>query len=275
MEEFTLNNDVKMPVIGLGTYPMNGSILIETMLAAIENGYSSFDTSSAYENSEAIGEAIRISGKKREQIFITTKLSNTQQRSGDIEESLRRSLRILGLEYIDLYLMHWPNPGTYLKSWIEMEKLYIKGLTRSIGVSNFHEHHLNKLLKVAKIAPMINQIELHPYLNQKQLVKYCEKNSIKIQAYSPFARMHKELIKDKLLVKIANKYQKTIPQIILRWNFQNGIISIPKTQNITRLKENISIFNFSLNREEIEEINGLNKNLRIRYDPDNCDFSKL
>lgn len=275
MKYIDLNNGLKIPAVGLGTYPMNGFTLIKTLIMATRFGYTSFDTSEAYKNEKAVGHAIKICGKKRKDIIITTKLSNTQQRSGDIKGAVENSLELLQTKYIDLYLMHWPNPDTYLNSWKQMEKAYKRGVVRAIGVCNFHQHHLQKLLNIADVMPTVNQVEIHPLLSQKPLIEFCENNTIKMEAYSPLARMEKNLINNDGLIKIAEKYNKSVAQVILRWDFQLNTITIPKTQNIQRLKENIDIFDFRLNRNEMESINSLNCGLRVRYDPDNCDFRKL
>ena len=156
-----------------------------------------------------------------------------------------------------------------------MEKLYEEGLVRAIGVCNFHQHHLESLMSVAKIMPMVNQIELHPLLNQRPLVEFCKKNNILVEAYSPLARLDKNITENEVSKNLGKKYGKSITQIILRWDFQNGIISIPKSQSSDRLLENIAIFDFELTEEEMWNIDSQNQNLRIRHDPDNCDYSKL
>jgi diketogulonate reductase-like aldo/keto reductase len=171
--------------------------------------------------------------------------------------------------------MHWPNPETFLESWKQMEELYREGLCRAIGVCNFHEHHMEELISIAEILPVVNQIELHPLLSQKPLVNYCTSKRILIEAYSPLARMHKKLINNPIMVSLSEKYNKSVVQIILRWNFQNGIIVIPKTSNKERLKHNIDIFDFNISTEDMKTIDGINKNFRVRYDPDNCDFNRL
>lgn len=278
MEYFTLNNGVKMPVIGLGTFPMRRFTLMKVIYQATNlpnGGYNSFDTSAAYGNERWLGFGQKISRKNRKALFITTKLSNVQQRTGDISEALQMSLKLLKTHYVDLYLMHWPNPDTYLESWKKMEILYKKGLARAIGVCNFHQHHLKEILKIATVIPAVNQIELHPLLSQKELVKFCKSKGIQVVAYSPLARMHEKLIYDPILQELSRKYFKTPTQIILRWNYQCGIITIPKSSKIERLRENINIFDFSLSNEEILLIDSINKNFRVRHDPDNCDFSKL
>ena len=271
-----LNNGLNMPIIGLGTYPLNKFKLIKAMYYAYKNSCISFDTSSAYENERWLGIGIKILkllGAK--DLFITTKLSNHGQRNGNIREELIKSMKRLNLKYIDSYLMHWPNPDTYLDSWKEMEKLYEEGLVGAIGVCNFHEHHLEKLLKIAKVKPVINQIELHPLLTQIPLRGYCKSKGIQIQSYSPVARMDKKLIENKILALIAKKYNKTVPQIILKWNIQSDIITIPKSGNKTRIRENFDIFNFELSDEELKKIDNLNENYRVRYNPDTVDYTKV
>ncbi|WP_270521500.1 aldo/keto reductase family protein [Megamonas funiformis] len=275
MKYFILNNGIKMPVIGLGTFPMKRLELFKVFFQATSCGYTSFDTSSAYGNERWLGLAQWISRKQRDKLFFSTKLSNAQQREGNIRKALENSLKLLKLDYIDLYLMHWPNPETYLKSWKEMEKLYEEKLIRAIGVCNFHEHHLNKLFSVANIIPAVNQIELHPLLSQKSLINFCRKYNIQVEAYSPLARMNEKLIKNKTLIDLSKKYNKTISQIIFRWNYQNNIIVIPKTSHKNRLIENIDFFDFEISSEDIKKIDLINCDFRVRHNPDTCDFTKL
>jgi len=273
MKNIVLNNGLKMPIIGLGTYPLNRFKLIKAMWYAHKKGCTSFDTSSAYHNERWLGVGIKIFGVKN--IFITTKLSNTSQRNGNIREALLESIKRLGVKHIDLYLMHWPNPDTYLESWKEMEKLYKEGLVKAIGVCNFHEHHLEKLLEVAEITPVINQIELHPLLTQMPLREYCKSKNIQIQSYSPIARMNPKLIENSILVSIAKKYNKSVPQVILRWNLENNIVTIPKSGSKDRIIENFDIFDFNLTDEEMDDINNINENFRVRYNPDTVDYFKV
>lgn len=275
MTKFLLNNKLEIPAIGLGTFPMKGITLVRTVLRSISIGYTSFDTASAYGNEKALGYALKLCRKRRNELFITTKLSNHQQRNGSVRDALKKSLSNLKLRYVDLYLMHWPNPGTFLDSWIQMEKLYKEGYCKAIGVCNFHKHHLEMLLEVATVIPAVNQIEHHPLLTQENLVSFCRSLDIKVEAYSPLARMDEKLLNNTPIRELARKYSKTVPQIILRWNLQRGIISIPKTENKQRLKENINVFDFKLQDEEIALISSQNKDYRVRHDPDNCDFSKL
>lgn len=273
-----LNNNILMPCLGLGTFPMNGDSLVQTIKYATQIGYCSFDTATAYKNEEFFGHAIQVSmdsGIKREDLFITTKVSNKWQRDGDIRRTFHSSLERLHLDYLDLYLIHWPNPRTFIDTWKKMEELYTEGKVRAIGVSNFHEHHLEQLLKHAQIIPAVNQVELHPLLSQRKLANYCEALGIKMVAYSPLARMDKKLIQHEVLREIAFRHQKTVPQIILRWNLDLGYAVIPKTENPERLKENFGIFEFQLSEEEIHAINNINEDYRVRHNPDTCDYSKL
>lgn len=276
MKFIKLNNGLNMPIIGLGTYPLNRFKLIKAMYYAYKNGCISFDTSSAYGNERWLGIGIKILkvfGIKN--IFITTKLSNYSQRDGNVKKALLDSMKRLGVNYIDLYLMHWPNPDTYLDSWKQMEELYEQGLVGAIGVCNFHEHHLEELLEIAKVKPVINQIEIHPLLTQVPLREYCKNKGIQVQSYSPIARMDKKLVENQLLISLAKKYNKTVPQIILKWNIQSNIITIPKSGSKIRIKENFDIFDFELSNDELENINSLNENYRVRYNPDTVDFTKV
>ena len=246
MNNVTLNNGIEMPLVGMGTFPLKGLKLTLLVRKAVKLGYSSFDLASAYGNEKWFGRGIRFCGKHRKEFFITTKLSNTDQRGRDIRAAFQNSLTRLGIKYLDLYLMHWPVPNLYLSSWKQMEELYKEGLTKAIGVCNFHQHHLKNLLEITDVIPAVNQVELHPLLSQFNLVKFCKGIGIRVEAYSPLAQMHDRLIKNEILMSIANQHQKTVPQIILRWDFQHGIVAIPKSSSLVRLKENISIFDFDL-----------------------------
>lgn len=273
MQYVRLNNNLEMPVIGAGTYPLNGVSLIKMILRAYRCGYRSFDTSAAYFNEECLGVAIkRISSYGLPAPFITTKLRNTSQREGRVREGFYDSLKKLGTGKIDLYLMHWPYPDKYVSSWKEMEELYKEGLVGAIGVCNFHRHHLDNILNVAKVVPAVNQIECHPLLSQEPLREYCRVKGIHVQAYSPIARMEPKLVKHPVLVELAKKHNKTVPQIILRWDVQKEIIVIPKSGNRNRLKENIDIFDFELTEGEMVQIDGVNEDYRVRFNPDTVDY---
>ena len=275
MEVKRLNNGVEMPVVGLGTFLMNKLPLVKTIRTASKMGYTSFDTSSAYQNESSVGWGLKFSGMKREEIFVTTKISNTQQYQSDARTALKLSLKNLKLSYVDLYLIHWPVPEKFQQTWLEMEQLYAEGLAKAIGVCNFHQHHIERLMEVASVTPAVNQVELHPLLSQEELAEFCRGLGIQIEAYSPVARMDEKLVKNPVLMEIARSHKKTVVQVILRWDYQHGIISIPKSSNPERLMQNIDIFDFSLTEQEMQRINSLNENYRVRYDPDNCDFKRL
>ena len=274
-DKITLNNGVEMPLVGMGTWPLNGWPLAVLVRKAVKLGYRSFDLASAYGNEKWFGRGLKICWKRRSKLFITTKLSNTDQGHGDVRVAFQNSLMKLGMKYLDLYLIHWPVPDVFVSSWKQMEVLYKEGLVRAIGVCNFHQHHLETLLNAADVVPAVNQFERHPLLSQPGLVKFCQDAGIQVEAYSPVARMHERLIRNETLVSLAARHKKTVPQIILRWDVQQGIMPVPKSSQPARLKENISIFDFTLSDEEMKAIDILNIDFRVRYDPDNCDFSKL
>lgn len=275
MKFVTLGNGVEMPLLGMGTYPLNGIKLALIIRSATAAGVRLIDTASAYQNEKWVGIGIKLSSVRRKDLFVTTKLSNGQQRRGDVEKALKGSLRKLGTRYVDLYLMHWPNPGTYLSCWKQMEVLCEQGYARAIGVCNFHQHHFEELFKTAEIKPMVNQIELHPLLTQKPLREFCAEHEIVVEAYSPLARMHEKLIQNPVLIEIAGRYDKSVPQIVLRWLCQSRIPSVPKSSSIARIRENMAVSGFKLTDDEMQAVDGLNEDFRVRFDPDNCDFSKL
>lgn len=272
-----LNNGFEFPIIGLGTFPMKRFELFRAVYYSLRSGYSSFDTSPAYGNEALLGYSLRILkhfGLGR-RVFITTKLSNTDQRQGDVRRALINSMRRLQVSSVDLYLMHWPVPETYLTSWKQMESLYKEGLVKAIGVCNFHEHHLERLLEIASVIPAVNQVELHPLLSQGKLQLFCKAKGIAMQAYSPVARMNPKLVNNEVLLRISREHHKTVPQIIIRWDIQHGIITIPKSANGLRIHQNINIFDFELTEDEMQEIDALNENFRVRHNPDTADLSKL
>lgn len=267
-----LNNRVEMPSLGLGTWPMK-RVLYKVVPLAFLAGYRAFDTSSAYGNEHYLGRVLKFFPRKS--VFMTSKLSNSAQRTGDVRRALIQSLTALKTDYLDLYLMHWPNPDTYLGSWRQMEALYKEGLVKAIGVCNFHEHHFEKLFEIASVVPVINQVELHPLLTQKPLVDYCSKKGIAMEAYSPLARMDPRLINHPVLVKLGVKYKKTVPQVVLRWIVQSGYCTCPKSSSFKRIRQNMDIFDFELTDDDMRKIAGINENYRVRHNPDTADFSKL
>lgn len=263
----TLHNGVKMPWMGLGVFKVSdGDDVIQSVKAAIRNGYKSIDTAAFYENEEGVGQAIRESGISREDLFITTKLWNSNHGYESTLKAFEISLHKLGLDYLDLFLIHWPGKDKYKETWKAFEKLYKDGRVRAIGVSNFQVHHLEDLIGSAEIKPMVNQVEYHPHLTQKELHSYCNKEGIQLEAWSPLKQG--QLLNDPVLQDIAHKYNKSVAQIILRWDLQNRVITIPKSVKEHRIIENSNIFDFELSVEDIDKINGLNKDSRVGSHPD-------
>jgi len=240
---------------------------------APENGCCLFDTASAYGQSERVlGQALK--KYKREDLFIVTKLSNVEQRAGNVERALQRSLKRLQVDAVDLYLMHWPQTGTYIDCWRQMEEIYEKRLARAIGVCNFKKHHFDELRKTAKIMPMVCQIESHPLFPQNDMLEYCKENHIVMMAYTPTGRMDKRLTQSPVLTELAKKKQASVVQIIIRWHYQRGCVPIINTTSSKHLKENMEIYGFSLDESEMKAIDGLDIHCRLRYDPDTVDFMK-
>lgn len=267
----TLHNGVKMPWFGLGVFKVQeGDEALQSVKAAIKAGYRSIDTAAFYQNEESVGQAIKESGVPREELFITTKVWNTDQRNDSALEAFETSLQKLGLDYVDLYLVHWPVEGKYKQTWKVLEKIYKEGRARAIGVSNFNIHHLEDLMADAEIKPMVNQVELHPMLTQTELHNYCKKQEIQIEAWSPLGRGI--LLEHPVLKGIAEAHNKTTAQVILRWDLQNEIVTIPKSVKESRIIENANIFDFELTINEMEKISALNENKRIGPDPDKIDF---
>lgn len=248
---------------------------VESVTNSFNTGFTLLDNSAAYNNNVQIAQAIKKSSLERKDIFITSRVSNHAQREKGIREELFKTLKDLNTEYVDLLQFHWPVTGLYLETWQEMVKLHKEGYCKSIGVANCHQHHLEAIAEISDIVPAINQIEKHPLFTQKELIHYCQEREIVVQAYSPLARFDDRLVRLPLLKNIANKYNKSLVQVVLRWHVQNGVIPIVKSANKGRQLQNISIFDFELTAEEMKSIDGININARIRYDPDNCDFSIL
>jgi methylglyoxal/glyoxal reductase len=266
-----LHNGVEMPVFGLGVYKVEeGKQIEETIQAALDVGYRLIDTASFYMNEEGVGRAIRNSSIPREELFITTKVWNTEQGYESTLKSFDASMSKLGLDYLDLYLVHWPVKDKYLDTWRALETLYRDGRVRAIGVSNFKIHHLEDLLSHSEEKPAVNQVELHPLLSQGELRNYCSSHNIKVEAWSPLSRGR--FLDEKVLKDVSERHGKTPAQVILRWHLQNGVIAIPKSVSPSRLKENAEIFDFELNASDMEAINVMNQNQRFGADPDHIDF---
>ena len=254
-----LNNDRKMPLLGLGVYKATGENEAENaIISAVKCGYRMIDTASAYKNEENVGRGIARCGIPRKELFITTKIWNNAQRLGDVEGAFQRSLDRLGLDYIDLYLIHWPVPGCYLSTWKEMEKILSSGRALSIGVSNFEVRHLEELRRVSGIVPAVNQIECHPLCYPKELIDYCQANGIQVQAYAPLARG--AYLDHDVLCVMGTKYAHTPAQVGLRWAVQKGISVIPKSVHPDRIESNANIFDFSIDQEDMDLLDTLNEN---------------
>jgi len=249
--------------------------LSDSIIKAIRLGYRLIDTSAAYGNEEAIGRAIKKSGIPREEIFIQTRITNKQQYSHSVRDSFFASLNKLGLDYIDMYMIHWPVTDVYLDTWREMEKLHKEGYIKNLGLANCHQHHIEDILMMCEVRPVLNQVEIHPLFTQKPLIEYCKSEGIQVEAYSPIAQNNDRLRNSKRLKTIAVNHSKSLQQIVLRWHIQNGVIPVPRSTNANRLSANIDLFDFSLSEEEMKVIDSLNINSRLRYDPDNCDFTEL
>lgn len=300
MEYITLNNGVEIPCIGNGPcilgygkkqntknhllYRIYRKLYlsrkeeleyIKAVANAFKVGFNLLDYSAAYGDGHLIGEAIKRSGIARKDLFLTTRISNNDQRNNTIRESLFRQLEGFGTDYIDLFMFHWPVTGYYEKAWEEIVKLYKEGYCRAVGVANCHQHHIEKLLTISDVVPTVNQVEVHPLFTQKELINYCWSKNIAVEAYTSIARFDDRLMRLPLLKNIAQKYNKTIVQVILRWHIQTGVIPLVRSLNPKRQLENINVFDFQLTDEEMKLIDGININSRLRYDPDNCDFSIL
>ncbi|CAN7157298.1 aldo/keto reductase [Peribacillus frigoritolerans] len=271
----TLHNGVEMPWFGLGVFKVEeGPELVNAVKVAIKHGYRSIDTAAIYENEEGVGQGIREglkeAGISREDLFVTSKVWNADLGYESAIAAYEKSLKKLGLEYLDLYLIHWPVEGKYKEAWRALETLYKEGKVKAIGVSNFQIHHLKDLMEDAEVKPMVNQVECHPRLTQKEVQAFCKEQGIQLEAWSPL--MQGELLDNDVLQAIATKHGKSVAQVILRWDLQNGIVTIPKSTKEHRIVENSTVFDFELTAEEMNQIDGLNQNHRVGPDPDNFDF---
>lgn len=271
----TLNNGIEMPWFGLGVFKVEeGEELVEAIKSAVKHGYRSIDTAAIYGNESSVGQGIREALAEnhltREELFITSKVWNADLGYESTLDAYKTSLDKLGLDYLDLYLIHWPVAGKYKEAWRALETLYKEGKVKAIGVSNFQMHHLEDLLKDAEIKPVVNQVEFHPLLTQKDLLNYTKEQNIQLEAWSPL--MQGQLLDNEVLKSIADAHNKSIAQVILRWDIQHGVITIPKSTKEHRIIENASIFDFELTLEEMDQIDALNQNHRVGPDPDNFDF---
>lgn len=272
----TLNNGIKIPQLGLGVWQAKDGKEVETAVeAAIECGYRLIDTAAVYGNETGVGRAIARSGVPREELFITTKVWNADQGYNQTLAAFEKSLQRLKLDYVDLYLIHWPVPAKdmYLDTWRALEKLYADGKVKSIGVSNFTPAYIERLLNESTVIPAVNQIELHPRLSQEQLREYCDEHNIAVESYSPLGGAGGDILSDPILQQIGDKYGKSTAQVVLRWHIQQGLIVIPKSVTPERIKQNIDIFDFTLSDGDMLSINTLNTNTRVGSDPETANFT--
>jgi len=272
----TLNNGLEMPLIGYGVFRVpEGDDLAEAVKTAIAKGYRSIDTAQVYRNEESVGRGIRAAIDEglvtREELFVTSKVWNDGLSYEETLAAYDSSLEKLGLDYLDLYLVHWPGIDTnYIHVYKALEKIYQDGRVRSIGVSNFHVHHLENLLKETSVVPVINQIEFHPHLTQEEVRAYCKEKGIQVEAWSPL--MNGSLLEESLIQQLASNYGKTPAQIVLRYDVQHGVVTIPKTMTPARMTENLTVFDFALAEEEMAQLDRLNDGLRCGPDPEKFNF---
>lgn len=267
----TLRNQVKMPYLGLGVYKVTDeSEVINSINWALDAGYRHIDTAALYNNEDWVGVAVRNSAVPRNEIFVTSKVWNSDHGYDSTLKAFDKSMKLLGFDYLDLYLVHWPVRGKFKTTWKALETLYKSGKVRAIGVSNFLVHQLEDLLKEAEIVPMVNQMEFHPRLVQQPLIDFCNKHSIQFEAWSPL--MQGQIFDIKPLKEMAAKYGKDVAQLTLRWNLQKGVVTIPKSVRKDRIISNAQLFDFQISEEDMLEIDSLDKNYRVGAHPDTFDF---
>lgn len=266
MQTVKLNNGVEMPILGFGVFQVKDLAECErSVLDAINTGYRLIDTAASYENEEAVGKAIKRSGVKREDLFITTKLWIQSNGYEGTKKAFEVSMKKLGLNYLDLYLIHQPFGDVY-REWKAMEELYKEGRIKAIGVSNFHPDRLIDLIVHNEIVPAVNQIETHPFHQQIETQKFLHENNVQIESWGPFAEGKNNLFHNELLSSIGKKYNKTIAQVVLRWLTQKGVVAIPKSVRKERMKENFNVFDFELSKEDMEAIKTLDTNASLFFD---------
>lgn len=266
MQTIKLNNGIEMPILGFGVFQVKDLNECErSVIDAISTGYRLIDTAESYENEEAVGKAIKNSGVKREELFITTKLFIKSNGYEQAKKSFEKSLKKLQLEYLDLYLIHQPFGDVY-GEWRAMQELYKEGRIKAIGVSNFQPDRLIDLIIHNEVVPAVNQVETHPFHQQTDAQKFMQENNVQIEAWAPFAEGKNNIFHNEVLSSIADKYKKSVAQVILRWSTQRGIIAIPKSVRKERMEENINIFDFELSNEDMEVIKGLDTNTSSFFD---------
>lgn len=305
MDKLLLSNGVEIPMIGYGPggagyspkykqrptnkimsffdrayskfiiRPKIYSQYVSSVASAIRNGFRLIDYSAAYGDGSLICKGIEKSGIQRDKLILTTRVSNHAQFTDTVEDEFFKQLKNLKIDYIDILMFHWPVTNHWQNTWVTMIDLQKRGYVKTLGVANCNIHHLKELIDIEGIVPVINQFEIHPLFTQKELINFCYSHKIAVQAYTPIARFDDRLVRLPLLKRLGEKYKKTIVQIVLRWHIQNGVIPVVRTLTSNHQKENLDIFNFSLTDDEVSAIDNLNINSRLRYDPDNCDFTVL
>ncbi len=271
--DITLNNGQRIPQLGFGVFLVKPQDTVAAVSTALQAGYRHIDTAEMYGNEKEVGEAIRRSDLERDEVYVTSKLSNDAHQPDDARRAFDESLKALGLDYLDLFLIHWPLPtrydGDYVSTWKTLEEFYRDGRARSIGVSNFQPHHLRRLHGESEIIPAVDQIEVNPYLTQDEVRGFCAEHQIAVEAWSPLGRGN--VLGDPTIAAIARRAAKTPAQVVLRWHLQRGDIVFPKSVSPDRIRENIGIFDFGLSSAEVEAISALNRNERTGPDPDRFD----
>jgi methylglyoxal/glyoxal reductase len=260
-----LNNGVSMPLLGLGVYKMHGAEAENAVRTALHTGYRLIDTATSYNNEKEVGAAIRQSGIARNDVFVTTKVPNTSQGYDNTLRAFDNSLEALDIEYIDLYLVHWPLKDTRKETWKAVERLYNEKRVRAVGVANYLEPFIDELATYSELVPAVNQVEFSPFLYLSALLEKCNQSGIRIQAYTPLVRGKK--LQHPLLIELAEKYHKTAAQIVLRWDIQHGVSAVPKSADKERQQQNLDIFDFQIEEPDMERLNKLNENFRIVDDP--------
>jgi diketogulonate reductase-like aldo/keto reductase len=266
-----LQNGIRMPYFGLGVFQVQDGVEVQNAVKyALSAGYRHIDTASLYGNERGVGQAIKDSAVPRKEIFVTSKVWNSDQGYATTLRAFDVSMKFLNLEYLDLYLIHWPVKGKFTETWKALEQLYADGRVRAIGVSNFLQYHLEDLLAHCNIVPMVNQMEFHPRLVQQTLIDFCQSHAIQYEAWSPL--MQGKIINITELYPLAEKYKKDIAQLVLRWNLQKGVVTIPKSIRRERIISNAKIFDFTISPDDMKMIDYLDKNERVGADPNNFNF---
>jgi 2,5-diketo-D-gluconate reductase A len=266
--DLTLNNGIKIPQLGFGTFQIPPEQTTAATLVALEAGYRHIDTAEGYGNEKEVGQAVRESGVDRDEVFVTSKLVNSAHAYDDALRAFDRTLEDVGLDYLDLFLIHWPLPGVgdFAETWAAMEEMYRSGRVKAIGVSNFQPHHLRRLAEKSVIVPAVNQIEIHPYFTQDDVRAFNAEHGIATEAWSPIAKG--KVLDDPVVTGIAERLGRTPAQVTLRWHLQRGDIVFPKSVTRERVEENIALFDFELSEVDMADVSALNRGERIGFDPD-------